>query len=176
MTSAELLGEPSAAAASSPDACCELITKTALPGVCVCTKCVCVKVDFFGSHQGSRCFCVLAPPAHIYIHRHGTHRGDLGTACRGHVEVCAAVAQPQSRSNVSSTSPLHSQGDPTPGSQASRTEPPPRGPKCKSRTRIFHKKTHTRLQRGTTKNKRRTASRCVQSLVSSFGDFRALFF
>lgn len=86
----------------------------------------------------------LAPRTLIY--RRSAHRGDLGTACRGHVEVCAAVAQPQSRSTASSTSPLPTQEDQTPGAQPSHTETPPfqEDPKCKSRTRNLR---NTRLQR-----------------------------
>lgn len=83
--------------------------------------------------------------AHIpYTDTPHTHRGDLGTACRGHVEVCAAVAQPESRSTASSTSPLPAQGDQIPGSQPSHIETPPRIPKCKIQNEKFQKHTSER--------------------------------
>lgn len=84
----------------------------------------------------------MVPHAHVYIRRHNTHRGDLGNACRGHVEVCAAVAQSESRSSASSTSPLSAQGDQIPSSQPSHID---RRPKCKFITRNFRK---TRVKRG----------------------------
>lgn len=108
----------------------------------VCTK-VCVRVRFFGSDQGSRYSSGLVPRTHVYFHRHNTHRGDLGTACRGHVEVCAAVAQPECRSTASSTSPVPAKGDQIPGSKPSQHETPLGRPKCKFRTSHFR---NTRLK------------------------------
>lgn len=64
-----------------------------------------------------------------------THREKLGTACRGHVEVYAAVAQPESRSTASTTSPLLAQGNQTPSPQPSHIDTPLRRPKCKFRSR-----------------------------------------
>lgn len=102
-------------------------------------------------------------PARLHIQH---TPGDLGNACLGHVEVCAAVAQSESRSTASSAASLRAQGSQIPGSQASHIKNPPRTPKWDVSPRNFRR---TRPKRGATE--RRTASHCVQSFLSSFRGF-----
>lgn len=111
-------------------------------------------------------------PARARIHTQTQHTpGDLGNACLGHVEVCAAVAQPESRSTSSSTSPLSAQGDQIPCTQPSHTKKPLRTPKWDVRTRNFRKNTTEKGGNG--------KEDCIplrEDFVSSFRDFGAFIF
>lgn len=111
-------------------------------------------------------------PARARIHTQTQHTpGDLGNACLGHVEVCVAVAQPESRSTSSSTSPLSAQGDQIPCTQPSHTKKPLRTPKWDVRTRNFRKNTTEKGGNG--------KEDCIplrEDFVSSFRDFGALIF
>ena len=144
--------------------------------ICVCahTK-VCVRVCFLRTRSRIEVFHWLGSArihthTHTYTDRHSTHRGDSGTACRGHVEVCAAVAQPESRSAASSTSALPARRDQIPGSQLPHIEAPLRGPKCKSRARKSQK--HTSEKGGQREGGRHPAAcRVVRALSGDFGAF-----
>lgn len=90
-----------------PDACCELITKTASPEVCVYVcMCVCAHTKVCvrecvssGPDQGSRCFTGLVP--HVYTHTETQHTpGGFGhrmPGTCGSLRRCSAAREPVRR-------------------------------------------------------------------------------